>query len=498
MKKILIFLLVAIVAFGVLTVDAAVTVPERVRIGIKYASTAVKSAAVTSEGGVSVAAKGSSDYIIASFPDSSVIVDMTDSAFVVVNGFGNDFSGALSYCDANGYSLFYRSGAYFAVMENLFTEDAVSAALSSATAVNASAYRMNANSSKTRLKNSAGKTLLIFAQDDGEIMALASKNGGTIGYDGINYREFMEFKRGQSAIDVIANVSMQSYLYGVVPSEIGPSAPLEAQKAQAVCARTYAVKNLNKHSKYGFNLCASTCCQVYFGTKKESAQANKAVDETKGKIITYKDQVITAVYSAHTGGVTANVENVWGSPYDYLKSVPDPHCNDYTWEYELDFAKITDSMKNKGYNLGQVTEVTVDEVASDNRVTKMTIKGTAGSKTFQRESARTVFGMKSQVFYVAGGNLTQSIRTASGVDTTDLLKKYALTADGIKALSGSVSVKDGNNKVTVLSGGGGNKIIGKGYGHGVGLSQCGAIAYAKEGWDYIKILKYYYTGVEVQ
>jgi len=499
MKKIISAILtLCILAGTVLCSSGATQVPERVRIGIKYASTAVGSATVTSAGGFNISAKGSSDRKIAEISDSSVVVDMTDSAFVIVNGFGGDYASAVAYCNNTGYSLFYRSASYFAVMENLYTQEAAASALESAKAVTPTAYILTANTQKTRVKNSSGKTLLVFAQDDGEILALSSKSGGTIGFDGINYREYLEFRRGTASIDVIANVSMQSYLYGVVPSEIGPSSPLEAQKAQAVCARTYAVKNLKRHSNNGFNLCATTCCQVYFGTKKESEQSNRAVDETNGKIITYNGDVITAVYSAHSGGTTANVENVWGSPYPYLKSVADPHCTDYTWEVALDYDVITASMKNKGYNLGQITGITVDEKSSDNRVLKMTVTGTNGSKTFEREGARIALGLKSQCFDITGGSVVKSVLTSSGTVNTDILKKSVLTSSGVKAPSGKALVKDGTMATTTLSSSGGNKIVGEGYGHGVGLSQCGAMSFAKEGWDYIKILKYYYTGVEIQ
>ncbi len=499
MKKLLVILTAAFVLSGInITSYADAAVPEKVRIGLKYGSSAVSSAAVTSDDGFDVAAKGASDAVIGSFNDTSVTVDITDSAFVVTSEFGNDYSSAVNYCNQTGDSLFYRSGSYYAVIENLYTAEAAQAALANAQAILPSSYHVEANMQRTRVKNREGKTLLIFSQDDGETLALASKDGGTIAFDGLKYREYLEFKRGNTAIDVISNISMQTYLYGVVPSEIGGSSPIEAQKAQAVCARTYAVKNLNRHSKNGFNLCATTCCQVYFGIKNETTLSNSAVDQTNGKIITYNGEPITAVYSAHSGGVTANVENVWGSPYAYLKSVDDPHCTDYTWTVDLDYDVITASMNAKGYNLGTVTDIRIDSTSSDNRVTKMTITGTAGSKVVERESARTILGLKSQWFYISDGTLTQSVLSATGVQSYDIIKKSILTANGTKSVGNSVSVKNGSGNVTSLNVTGGNKIVGTGYGHGVGMCQCGAMGFAKEGWDYIRILKHYYTGVEVE
>lgn len=497
MKKLLI-MLALILMLGSITAYANEQVPERVRIGLKYGSTAISSASVTSDDGFDVAAKGNSDSVIGSFLEKSVTVDITDSAFVVTKEFGSDYQSAVDYCNETGDSLLYRLGNYYAVIENLYTGEAAQTALSNAQAINPSAYIIQANMQKTRVKDTNGRTLLIFAQDSGETLALASKDGGTIGFSGLKYREYLEFKRGNTSIDVISNISMQAYLYGVVPSEIGGSAPIEAQKAQAVCARTYAVKNLNRHSKNGFNLCATTCCQVYFGIKNETNLSNRAVDETEGKVITYNGELITAVYSAHSGGITANVENVWGSPYPYLKSVNDPHCTDYTWTVDLDYDVITSSLNAKGYNLGTVIDIKINSTSSDNRVTKMTITGTNGTKVVERESARTILGLKSQCFYIADGTLTRSVLSASGVNSCDIIKKSILTANGTKTTGNSVAVKNGNGNITTLFATSGSKIVGTGYGHGVGLSQCGAMGFAKEGWDYIKILKHYYTGVEVE
>lgn len=499
MKKLIILLTALFMLMGIsITSYAETKVPERVRVGIKYGSTSVNTADVSFDNGITVAAKGSSDYVIAHFEDKSVKIDFTDAAFVVKKEFEDDYDKAVSYVRENDSLLYYRGGKYYAVAGSLYGSDAVNEALASAKEENPDAYSLPANKKRIRIKSVSGKTLLVFSQEDDEIMALCDSEKGLIGFDGIKYREYLEFKRTDSAIEVIANVSMQCYLYGVVPSEIGPGSPLEAQKAQAVCARTYAVKNLNRHSKNGFNLCASTCCQVYFGTLKESERACKAVDETNGEIITYNGEIITAVYSAHSGGVTANVENVWGNPFPYLKSVDDPHCKDYVWEMDINYDSLTNHFNSKGYNLGKITNLKIDSISSDKRVTKITVTGTNGSKSFEREGVRTALGLKSQMFYISDGSLMKSYLTSSGLKSGDLSKMIVKTGAGDKIAGNKITVINGNKRVNTYEASGGNKISGSGYGHGVGLCQCGAMGFAEEGWDYIKILKYYYTGVEIQ
>ncbi len=499
MKKYIILMLVFLMSLLMLTADtyAEIKVPERVRIGMKYGSSAITSAELLSTDGFSFYALGDEMYKIAGYEGKAVTLHAIDSFYVVHKEFDGDYEGAKSYCSESGASLFYKNSKYYAVSENLYTQEAADAELARVRETNPSAYPVGANQSRITFRDKSGKTILIFAGEDGMNPAVGSAGDLYITYEGTSYRGLFEYVRKGASVDVIANITMQQYLYGVVPSEIGPSAPLEAQKAQAICARTYAVKNLNRHSKDGFNLCATTCCQVYFGMKKESKLSSTAVDETAGKIITYKGEPITAVYSAHSGGKTAFVEDVWGSPYDYLKGVDDPYCNDYTWEADLDYEVLTASFEKKGYDIGEVTDVSVTKTNAEGRVLELTVTGTKGKKTFLRESARTVLGLKSQIYTIGGGDLMYQVLSASGQSRTDILKAGVLTANGKKSITGSTAVKDGNGEIKILNSAGGNKIYGKGYGHGVGLSQCGAMGFAENGWNYEQILKHYYTGVEI-
>lgn len=499
MKKYLALMLSVLISFLALPggTYAAGIVPERVRIGMKYGSSAVSSAEVLSTDGFSIYSIGNEIYKIASYEGKSVTVHAIDSFYVVHKEFDGDYEGAKSYCESTGASLLFKNLKYYAVSENLYSQEAADAELLKVQAENPGAYPVGVNQKRLTVRDKSGKTLLIFAGEDGGNLGLGSLGELYLTWEGTSYRDLFEYVRKGSAFDIISNVTMQHYLYGVVPSEIGPSSPVEAQKAQAICARTYAVKNLKRHSKDGFNLCATTCCQVYFGMKKESQLSCSAVDGTDGKIITYKGEPITAVYSAHTGGKTANVEDVWGSPYDYLKSVDDHYCNDYKWEAELDYEVLTASLEKKGYNIGKVTDVAVTKANADGKVLELTVTGEKGSKAFLREAARTILGLKSQNYYIGGGDIVHSVLSASGKTETNILKKSVLSANGRENISGSVSVAGGDGEIQLLNPSGGHRIYGEGYGHGVGLGQCGAMKLAENGWNYEQILKHYYTGVEI-
>lgn len=501
-NKFLPFLIILTFLFSLNTY--AYNVTERVRIGIKYGSSAPAASTVESENGFNIWAKGISDKIIAEIPNTSVKVDSynnngINSYFVVEQSGFPDLANTLLYCQANGFATvpYYRNGVFYAVREGLYTYNDALWMQNQAKLTNITAFIVEPTPNRVKLTDGISENcILVFSQDDGEILGLEGKSSALLSFGKEEtYRDIMEFQRVGNSLYLINNITMQNYLYSVVTAEIGATAPFEAQKAQAVCARTYTEENLNRHKDDGFNLCSTTHCQAYIGTKWEREQAIKAVDETDKMIMTYNDKPITAVYFAHSGGHTANVEDVWGTPYPYLKSVKDEYCNDYTWEYKIDYNAITDKLNLKGYNIGTVTDIKITEATENGLVKKLTITGTNGSKTFERESARTILGLKSQCFTIPSKELTHSVKTDSSTTVKNLTT--ALTASGRVTLSDNVTIKNGEGKTTVLTAASGDVIYGSGNGHHVGLSQHGAMEYAKAGWTYDKILKYYYKGITI-
>lgn len=500
MKKSFFILLIALFTLAIsINVGAAYDVSKRARIGIKYGSTRVSTPTVTSTTKSFIFSHVEKDLIteFAVKNTAKLKVSSSNSYLVCVNSYLESFDKAEEYCSANpGLITYIKDKVIYVVYDEIYSENDANLKLESAKLLNETAYIISPSDSLIKVYDeSAG--ILLFSQDENIKLGISAVSEGLMDFGNQDkYRDIIEFIRVGNSFNLISNLTMQHYLYSVVPAEIGASAPIEAQKAQAVCARTYYEENINRHKADGFSLCGTTHCQMYIGTKWEREQSNKAVDETENMIITYNGKPISAVYFAHSGGYTANVEDVWGSPYPYLKSVEDKYCTDYTWEYKIDYNELTKKMNDKGYNLGDITQVRIDEKKDSGLVTKLTIVGTKGEKTFLRESARTILNLKSQNFDIPIKDISSLVKTDKGTKTANVTK--VLTANGVKDVSNSVTVKDGNKNTHTLKGEAGNIIYGKGNGHHVGFSQHGAMEYAKEGWDYIKILTHYYQGVTIE
>ena len=129
----------------------------------------------------------------------------------------------------------------------------------------------------------------------------------------------------KAGLTVINRLLIDEYLYGVVPEEMPASWNIEALKAQAVAARTFALydKLDRKHTQEGFDVCVTTDCQVYGGMDSEAATTNKAIDATKGEVIVYLNQPICSVFHAASGGQTDDSINVWNVNVPYLRAVED-------------------------------------------------------------------------------------------------------------------------------------------------------------------------------
>ena len=329
----------------------------------------------------------------------------------------------------------------------------------------------------------------------------------TINVNGDRYRTSLELRKFPgSNITVINELTMGDYLDGVVPLEIGTTeTPFEALKAQSVAARTYAVAN-HKHEDLGFDLCNSTCCQVYGGYEVENLATNNAIKATEGMVVTYGGALAQLYYFASSGGATANSENVWSKAVPYLQSVEDPYEITKYWSYSFSADEMTRHMANMGRNIGTVTGIQAVSTSESGRVTELKITGTTGIAIFNRVSTRSAFPtyLPSQVFTV-GGDTGYTVKRAGNVlESINISGALVQTASGTSTVSanGPVYVKDGNGNLIALqansSTSGGFTITGAGSGHGVGMSQRGAMGMASAGFTYEDILKHYFTGVEVE
>ncbi len=333
-------------------------------------------------------------------------------------------------------------------------------------------------------------------------ISVQPQDGKTIFCTGKEYRGYIYAERRSSEELLVINyVGTDDYVSSVLGKEMSYSWPNEALKAQAVCARNFVLCRGNAHKNYGFDVCSTTHCQVYGGVESEHENTRRAVNETKGILATHNGEIVPLYFFATSGGVTEDVENVWGSPYAYLKSVPDTYENPeqaskYKWTKTLSRSDIEKRLSSSGINIGTLINITVDSKSASGRVTKMTFHGTGGTYSAKLEKCRTILGLFSQKFTVSP-DATSILFTTNGVAAPTL---YACAGDGTKPVSGyAVLGQNGElDYVKISSSNPENYIIdGGGYGHGVGMSQWGARGMAENGFTYDQILKHYYTGIEL-
>lgn len=158
---------------------------------------------------------------------------------------------------------------------------------------------------------------------DTELYFVPSSRYSYLSYGLREYRGIFVLKTTSKGIVLINILNLENYLKGVVPSELSPYTytELDAHKAQAVAARTYAIKNMNMNGDLGFDLCDTPTSQFYKGMGAEHPLSNQAVEETEGEVAVYRGKLINALYTSTCGGRTENVESIFGgNPVPYLKS----------------------------------------------------------------------------------------------------------------------------------------------------------------------------------
>jgi stage II sporulation protein D len=272
---------------------------------------------------------------------------------------------------------------------------------------------------------------------------LLEADGSYLRVNGNRYRGAIALAAQGDLVQVINVVEMESYLRGVVPSEMSASWPMEALKAQAVAARSYTLSSLDPSASY--DLCATVDCQVDRGVEVEHPRTDAAVAATAGVVVTYGGATARTYYHADSGGMIASSQEVWGSALPYLVARADaptstPHR---AWVYRLDAAVVGASLDAAGLGVGTVQGVRVIRLSESGRVVELEVSGTAGTRV------------------VRGSQLTNMAR-----------------GWGLKSTRFSVQ--------------GGLTVRGDGWGHGVGMSQYGARALAQAGYDFGRILAYFY------
>jgi len=279
---------------------------------------------------------------------------------------------------------------------------------------------------------------------------------------------------GLQAVNVL---NIELYLNGVLPPEMGRlgKKEFEALKAQAVAARTYAYSRIKANSGKPYDLVNNIMDQVYIGIKGEYKLANRAIQETHGEILTYNGRPITAYYHSTCGGKTEDINNVWDKHNsDYLKSVDDDeYCKwskyytwSMSWKPQVLANYIRDYLKNDRDFEGDslvIEDIIIAERFASGRISHLAVETNHGKFLFFKDQIRWAFRRPDR---------PDLILPSSNFD-------IHLWRD-----------QDGNlTEITAE---------GRGYGHGVGMCQTGAIGRARDGQAYDKILQTYYSNARIE
>jgi len=310
----------------------------------------------------------------------------------------------------------------------------------------------------------------------GETVIAETADDGLLVWNGKQYRGTIEISQTDSGFLVVNKLPMDSYLRGVVPLEIGnrTSAEMAAVQAQAVAARTYAYKHLN--AARAFDMYATVQDQVYGGVDAEKPLSDSAIATTADIIVLYNGQPITTPYHSTCGGSTAGVSEVWYDQPDepYLRPVSDKipgsdhyYCDPsprFAWSQSYDAAGLRAVLEKYLANytnapksgLGKITDVREAGRTASGRMASLAVQTEAGTYTLRGNDIRFV------------------LRDPKGAILNSTLI--------------SVSEEKSGGEVSGLT------VSGRGYGHGIGMCQWGAIGRARAGQNFRTILETYYPG----
>lgn len=259
-------------------------------------------------------------------------------------------------------------------------------------------------------------------------------------------------------------IAFEDYVLGVVAAEGSIEDELDALKALAVASRTYALKNLRRHESEGYDFCTTTHCQRYVPATPEGVRSyiSRAVAETSGEILRDRDErVVESYFSASCGGMTANIQTLWGAPpQSYLRGVRDEYCKEMPhshWEDAIPAEKLSQALESdeRSNKVGRIAEVRITKRDATGRAELIEITGDRRRRTLRGWDFKIIVGR------VLGWNLLKSSR-------------FEIR-------------RAGSNFV----------FRGTGFGHGLGLCQEGAHVMAENGIGYTEILARYFPGTTI-
>ena len=278
-------------------------------------------------------------------------------------------------------------------------------------------------------------------------------------------------------------------------------------RGQAIAARTYLLTHLDRHDAY--DLEGDTRDQAYDGLESEAAATIEAVRRTAGIVATYRGAAISALYSANAGGVTEDSENVFPNALPYLRSVPSPgdevaRLSDWgrsglDWTRELTPKQLQAYLAARGIDVGEPRTIELLQKTAAGRVVRARVTGSTGSRDIGKDLSRYYFGLKSGLFTVVR-RPTADIELVARWEQARLRELDALGATLIGPLSEPVPGSDMEPIEFVVVAylyrvPDRFVFTGRGFGHGVGMSQWGAQGMALAGASYEQILAHYYRGI---
>ena len=336
-------------------------------------------------------------------------------------------------------------------------------------------WRLERNGAQLRMIRADGATT---RYRPGVVEVRPTGTPGSISYGGRAYRGTLSFHATDDGIMVVNALPLEDYLGGVVPREIGASrtmGEIAAVEAQAVAARSYAVSHLRPTAAYDMR--ATTADQVYGGAGAETAVGNLAVSNTRGLVLRYGSRIVNAPYHSTCGGSTAEAPEVWGTRGEpYLQRVSDripgtdrDYCEPsarYRWTKSIDAAALDAAVAR---HLRDVAAAVPRSGPGPVRAVRVETRAPSGR-------AGTVAIVTASGTYMVRGNDARSVLRQPGGE---------ILSSAYFSVLGPVDAR------------GGVRLEGRGYGHGVGMCQWGAIGRARAGQGFRTILQTYFPGTTV-
>ena len=293
------------------------------------------------------------------------------------------------------------------------------------------------------------------------------------------YRGRLQVLVGGSGLRAINHVGLESYLPSVVGSEMPASWPQAALRAQAVAARTYALRQRKPADP--FDLSATVSSQVYKGVDAETPSTREAVLSTRGQVLMYGSSLANAVFHSSSGGATENSGDLWSQQLPYLVSVPDfdQASPVQAWQQRLEPEQLQQAFAE----IGGAQRIDVLSTTSTGRVRQARVSGPSGTLVVSGAQLRSRLGLRSTMvrFELVPSELAASELAA--------LPPLPLLPEQYEV--GGFQPQVQLPLPSLLA-------VGRGYGHGVGMSQWGALGLAQRGQSYDQILRHYYRGTELR